>query len=604
MSTVFEDPRERFPRGNTILIIDDEPANLGVISDYLGNFGLEVLIARDGKSGLQKAQYAQPDLILLDVLMPEIDGFETCRRLKAKETTKDIPVIFMTALDETRDKVKGFQLGAVDYIIKPFQPKEALARITTHLRLRELTERLENKVQERTKELTVAVREAKRLNRQLQQEVAERRRTEEEVRQRNRELALLNRVIAAATSTLDMEQVLHVACQELAQAFGLPQAMASMTNAQGTEFNVVAEYLEPGRPSSLGESMVIRDNAIVKHVLEHKKAVAVIDADTDERLVAVHDLMRERNTASLLIMPLITRGKVTGAIILEAMERRKFSEDEVSLARNVTAAVGQALETAQLHQQLQRHVTELARALERQQELDRLKNEFIQNVSHELRTPLAIARGYVELLEKGSLGELQPIQRKPVNVAARRLRMLSELVEEINTILEMEEKVVEPEAVEFGDLVHAMLINARAAAEDNDLTLEEDLTADLPPLSGDPVLLVRMVDNLVDNAIKFTPAGGHVAVRLWQEDGELVFEVADTGIGIPADQLDLIFERFYQVDGSVTRRYGGAGLGLALVKEIAKAHGGRVTVESQVGQGSTFTIWLPLNGAAPHRNVA
>jgi PAS domain S-box-containing protein len=151
-------------RGHTVLIIDDESANLGVMSDYLEGFGLGVLIARDGESGLERAQYAQPDLILLDVLMPGMDGFETCQRLKADEIARNIPVIFMTALAGTADKVKGFQLGAVDYVTKPFQYEEVLVRVSTHLRLRELTERLEQKVRERTEELSKANRAYKALS--------------------------------------------------------------------------------------------------------------------------------------------------------------------------------------------------------------------------------------------------------------------------------------------------------------------------------------------------------------------------------------------------------------------------------------------------------
>jgi two-component system sensor histidine kinase BaeS len=104
----------------------------------------------------------------------------------------------------------------------------------------------------------------------------------------------------------------------------------------------------------------------------------------------------------------------------------------------------------------------------------------------------------------------------------------------------------------------------------------------------------RVLDNLLDNAVKFTPAGGTITVRVRREGDQVVLEVSDTGVGIPSDQLDRIFERFYQVNGSIWRRYGGIGLGLALAKEIVETYGGRVTVESQVGEGSTFTVRLPI----------
>jgi adenylate cyclase len=155
---------ENFNKG-VIVIVDDNPTNLGVLFDFLTDSGFKVLVAQDGESALQKVEYAHPDLILLDVMMPGIDGFETCRRLKAKESTQDIPVIFMTALSDTVDKVKGFNLGAVDYITKPVQQEEVRARVTTHLTLRNLQKRLQAQ------------------NLQLQREIKEKQQAEESRRQ-------------------------------------------------------------------------------------------------------------------------------------------------------------------------------------------------------------------------------------------------------------------------------------------------------------------------------------------------------------------------------------------------------------------------------------
>ncbi len=126
----------------TVLIIDDNPTNLGVIADYLDAYGFEILTATDGPDGVATAQQAQPDIILLDVMMPGIDGFETCRRLKADPATQDIAIIFMTALASTEDKVTGFKAGAVDYVTKPIQQEEVLARVTTHLKIQNLTRQL------------------------------------------------------------------------------------------------------------------------------------------------------------------------------------------------------------------------------------------------------------------------------------------------------------------------------------------------------------------------------------------------------------------------------------------------------------------------------
>lgn len=167
----------------TILIIDDNPTNLGVAVDYLEDFGFNILVSQDGEGGLKRAQYAHPDLILLDVMMPGIDGFETCRRLKASELTCKIPVIFMTALSDTEDKIKGFAVGAVDYVVKPIQQEELLARIGVHLKLQHLSQTLEQKnlllaqfnhnleqqVMERTAQLTETLEQLKQSQLQLVQ---------------------------------------------------------------------------------------------------------------------------------------------------------------------------------------------------------------------------------------------------------------------------------------------------------------------------------------------------------------------------------------------------------------------------------------------------
>ncbi|MUG91660.1 response regulator [Scytonema sp. UIC 10036] len=158
----------------TILAVDDNPKNLKVLCSAIANMGWEILVATDGESAVEQAKYAQPDLILLDIMMPEIDGFETCQILKENSSTQEIPIIFMTALSETVDKVKGLSLGAVDYITKPFQPEEVIARINIHLKLRSLTQELANqnielekRVQERTAKLSQVLQELH--NFQLQQ---------------------------------------------------------------------------------------------------------------------------------------------------------------------------------------------------------------------------------------------------------------------------------------------------------------------------------------------------------------------------------------------------------------------------------------------------
>jgi len=166
-----------FSRSDVILIVDDNPANLGVLSELLDNAGMEILVAQDGESALQKAVYDPPDLILLDVMMPGIDGFEVCQRLKTDTATSDVPVILMTALSDPGSKVKGLHLGAVDYITKPFEQEEVLARVETHLQLRRLAKQLQAQNQRLTQEVeerSAAEAALHTLTQELEQRVQER----------------------------------------------------------------------------------------------------------------------------------------------------------------------------------------------------------------------------------------------------------------------------------------------------------------------------------------------------------------------------------------------------------------------------------------------
>ncbi|MDQ5984751.1 MAG: Sensor histidine kinase RcsC [Syntrophus sp. SKADARSKE-3] len=209
----------------TILIIDDEPNNLAVMSGFLEDSSFTILVAEDFEMGLERAHNARPDLILLDILMPQMDGYEVCRQLKAMESTKDIPVIFMTALAETEHKVKGFAVGAVDYITKPFQREEVLARVGVHLHIRELTTRLreekellEQRVEERTEELA-------RANKELQEEVVEHKKTEKALQESQRRLSNIIEFLPDATLVINNE----------GQVIAWNKAIENMTGVQSEE---------------------------------------------------------------------------------------------------------------------------------------------------------------------------------------------------------------------------------------------------------------------------------------------------------------------------------------------------------------------------------
>lgn len=421
--------------------------------------------------------------------------------------------------------------------------------------------------------------------------------------QRSAELEALRQASLRLTSSLEWQPVLEAIIEQASKLIAANDAQIFLFDSERLTFGAAlkssalpnsdsppAGNREP-QPSSLaysvarsGQRIVIPDMAT--HPLFQGKAqqAALQDGDQHGALLP----------GAMIALPLRVGSQVLGVMNMTFAAPHRFNPNELRVLELLADQAAVALENARLYAEAQRRAKELAAALAQLRELDRLKSEFIQNVSHELRTPLAIVRGYAELLDGGDLGDLLPEQRGPVSIITRRVRMLSKLVDDLLAILESESYNLDREPVDLSYLVYTLLADFQNAVERTGLTMTAEVAPNLPPVPGNSNHLRRVLDNLVGNAIKFTPAGGCVTLRLYQEKDALVLEVADTGIGIPADQLERVFDRFYQVNGSSTRRYGGTGLGLALVKEIVEAHDGCVTVESRLYEGSTFRVRLPV----------
>ena len=228
------------------------------------------------------------------------------------------------------------------------------------------------------------------------------------------------------------------------------------------------------------------------------------------------------------------------------------------------------------------------------------KNEMIQNVSHELRTPLTTISGYVELLGEAALGPVTAEQAQALEVMSRQAKQLYFMVNRLLTLQTIDARGLQKIKVEPGLLLHQAVEAWQARAAAAGIRFDLEMSPAMPVVEADADLLNQVFDNLLDNAVKFSPAGGVVRVRAWAaqsgvpEGCRVLISVADSGIGIPPDRLEHVFERFYQADGSTTRRFGGAGIGLALCRKIVAAHGGRIWAESDgERQGSTFYVALP-----------
>ncbi|TYO95884.1 two-component system histidine kinase PnpS [Desulfallas thermosapovorans] len=238
----------------------------------------------------------------------------------------------------------------------------------------------------------------------------------------------------------------------------------------------------------------------------------------------------------------------------------------------------------------------IMRDITERRNMEQMRSEFVANVSHELRTPLTSIRGFVEtLLESGT--DDPEMNKHFLEIIADETRRLSNLVEELLNLSKIEERRVVHRwrQVTIGELMDRALAVCGERAEAKQIAVKANIPARLPPFYGDPDMLAQVLINLMDNAIKYTPAGGSVTVSTSLYGDELRLDVVDTGAGIAAESLPRIFERFYRVEKARSREWGGTGLGLAIVKHIIKGHGGRIEVKSAVGKGTTFSVFLPMD---------
>lgn len=365
-----------------VLVVDDTPHNLGLLARVLRSTGYTVFEATDGPQALEVARLQRPDLILLDIGMPEMDGYEVCGHLKADDALHDIPIIFISALSDTDGIVRALKLGGVDYVTKPFNVAEVLARVDSHLTL---------------------------------------------VRQR-REI----------------------------------------------------------------------------------------------------EALRER-------------------------DRQHY------------------------------------------QALEKIKDEFFQMATHDLKNPLNVIMGYIEVLAELRVDpQDQPLLHEGIEALRKAVQKMNHLIAEMLDLAKIGTgAAIVPEPVALEALVLLSLRGYELAARQKRLTLR------FTPPDPDPLLCLdrrafgRVIDNLLSNAIKYTPEGGSIAVSIAVEGDQVVLRVADTGLGIPEGDLERIFDAYYRVDRAEHRQIEGTGMGLSTVKAIVEQHHGTVRVQSALGQGSTFSVYLP-----------
>jgi signal transduction histidine kinase/HAMP domain-containing protein len=419
-------------------------------------------------------------------------------------------------------------------------------------------------------------------------------RLEEVVRERTDELArsveelrALGEVSQTVNSTLDLETVLSAIVSKATQLSGTEAGTIYVFSEARRGYQLRATY---GMPESLIDAIKNQHAEISKAValtIEQRRPTQTPDLRAEPPSVA-RDIMLHAGYLARLVVPLLGADSIVGALVVRRQAPGEFPKSTIELLQTFATQSVLAIQNARLFSEIE----EKSRQLE---EASQHKSQFLANMSHELRTPLNAILGYAELMADGAYGEPS---EKMLGVLKRLESNGKHLLGLINDVLDLSkieagQLVLELSDYSIQDIAQTVRSTLEPLAADKKLGFKLDLAPELPPGHGDGRRLTQVLINLVGNAIKFTDAG-EVAIKAEAKNGSFHVSVRDTGPGISTADQAKLFQEFQQADNAITRRKGGTGLGLAISKRIIEMHGGRIWVDSQPGQGSTFTFTLSV----------
>ena len=556
-----------------ILVVDDTPSNLQVLFTCLEKSGYKVLVCQTGEGALKIAENSSPDLILLDILMPGLDGFATSRRLKAQIGTRDIPIIFLTALSETANKVKGFEVGGVDYITKPIEQREVLARIQTHLSLQKMRQHLQIK------------------NQALQQEIDTRLQVETKLQQRTSELEQtlkyresLRRIQEKIRDSLDESHILQIATQELLELLSLDSCQIELYSTDKKIATIIYECSN-GLPQFKGICRQIKDFPELYQQLLQKNPLQLIRH--------LEPLNPSKNHFTSLACPIFENHSqlgIVGNLWLLRSPEQVFTELEIKLVQQVANQCAIAIRQARLYEAAQQQVKEL-------EQLNRLKDDFLKTISHELRAPMSSLQLSVQTLDKLFQQECQsksPLFTKVLDIFRQACQRQKQLVDDLLSLCYIDAKAetIVNESIDLQVWIPEIVQLFLEQIQIQQQQLLIDLPPQLPYLKSDISILDRIFRELLNNACKYTPSEETITVSAQATQTEIILAIANSGVEIPLEEQERIFSQFYRIPNNDPWQHGGTGLGLTLVKKLVEILNASIEVESNHCL-TTFSLRLP-----------
>lgn len=505
-------PQKRGEPKVNILLVDDHPENLLALEAVLDSPEYNLVKASTGREALKLLLKDDFGLILLDVFMPGLNGFETAAMIRDRPKTHHIPIIFITAVNKTEtDAARGYSLGAVDYIVKPFDPDILRSKVAA---------------------LVDLYRKGNRLKEQIGQ-------LEKLSQERYRNLANA------------IPQIVWVA---------RPNGMVDFFNQQW--FSYTGMTFE--QSEVWGWKRAIHPEELQHYMDRWGDALkGGISFEIHCRLRRFDGVYRWHLVRAL---PERDQQGQTMAWLGTSTDIDDQKRSEAALTQKTTEA----------------------------EEATRIKSEFVSNVSHELRTPLNAIIGYAALLLQETYGPVSDHQREPVEGIQRNAFELLNLINNLLDLSKMESGKIplSVEPVDLKRLLREVLENLKALISGKKIEIRWKIREDLILIQSDPLKVRQILLNLLSNAIKFTEEGS-ITLSASNVERGVQFSIEDTGVGMKQEDLPHIFDPFRQIDGSITRKVGGSGLGLTIVKNTLTSLHGTIDVQSEYGRGSIFTVFLP-----------
>ncbi len=571
----------------SILIVDDLSEQILVLRTVLAELDQNLVVARSGSEALREILKQEFAVILLDVNMPDMDGFETASLIRQYKKSAYTPIIFVTAYADEMQTARGYSLGAVDYIFSPVIPDVLRSKVKVFVDLHNMQQRIKAQAEERIA---------------LVQAEAARRAAEENSFRFN----FLARASHALSGSLDLD----ISMQKLVDLL-VPDtarlAVLLLAGIKGSQKIVLIRSGSADRPpQTFADCEYERLPSLLAEAMDLTLIAGATAGLSREILQACESSGPEWpvGLSGGLSLPLHDGDRCCGALVVATDAAGGYDARDIALLEDVARRAANAFENARLYNDLEQEIVERQRIEEELEAANRRKDEFLAMLSHELRNPLAPICNAVEVMR--NVGLHDPRLTWARDVIERQVSHLTKLVEQLLDVARIaqgkvtlsEENIDLAAVVAYAAETARPLIKARRHRFDIGLP-EESLW-----LRGDFARLSQVISNLLNNAAKYTPEGGHIEIVVSANDDLATVLVRDNGIGIDSDLLPHVFELFTQGDQTLDRSQGGLGVGLTLVHEIVELHGGRCEAASDgVNRGCEFRVFLPRAPAPQAENI-